>query len=380
MEQGSRAVVPDRRLALYRSRFPVHVRWAEVREEDPRAFRTAAGGALLMPVAFVATVAWTCLTFEVPVAVELPGWLEAARGLLVVALVFAAILLWVFAVTMLSLPADARRAIALRRFGAANDLAFQRLSAAPPSLGILFAEGGEGGAEAAGAPTARRPRGAAEPAAPPRFRAEFALTRGGTFDDPALRIAVATSTGGRNDPAAPRHTFRFLSAHLPRPLPHLMIDSLRNGRLRTILPGAQRLSLEGDVDRHFAVYVPAGYERDALQLLTPDVLVCLIDHGRRWDIEVVDDRLVVASRASGRRSDRTEVPALLRFAELIGAELGHQATTYTDPRAGDPRTQIDIAGRRLRRRSGAWVAAVIAVAVAAMLAFPHLLGWVLDNT
>lgn len=377
MEQDSRAVVTDRRLALYRSRFPAHVRWAEVREEDPRAFRTAAGGALLVPVALVATVAWTCLTFEAPVAVALPGWLEAVRGLLVVALVFAAILLWVFAVTMLSLPADARRAIALRRFGAANDLAFQRLSAAPPPLGILFAEGGAG---AAGSAAARRPRRAAAPAAPPRFRAEFALTRGGTFDDPALRIAVATSTGGRNDPAAPRHTFRFLSARLPRPLPHLMIDSLRNGRLRTILPGAQRLSLEGDVDRHFAVYVPAGYERDALQLLTPDVLACLIDHGRRWDIEVVDDRLVVASRASGRRSDRTEVPALLRFAELIGAELGHQATTYTDPRARDPRTQIDVAGRRLRRRSGVWVAAAIAVAVAAMLAFPHILDWVLDNT
>lgn len=380
MEQGSRAVAPDARLALYRSRFPAHVRWGEVRAEDPRAFRTAAGGALLVPVAAVATVAWSCLTFETPVAVTLPGWLEAVRGLLVVVLAFAAILLWVFAVAMLSMPADTRRSIALRRFGAANGLAFQRLSAAPPPLGILFAEGAGGAAGAEGVTPGRRPRRAAEPSAPPRFRAEFALTRGGTFDDPALRIAVATSLGGRDDPAAPRHTFRFLSARLPRPLPHLMIDSLRNGRLRTILPGAQRLSFEGDVDRHFAVYVPAGYERDALQLLTPDVLVCLIDHGRQWDIEVVDDRLVVASRASRRRSDRTEVPALLRFAELIGAELGHQASTYTDPRARNPRTQVDAPGRRLRRRSGAWVAALIAVAVAAMLAFPHILGWVLDNT
>ncbi|MDN2819975.1 hypothetical protein PAJ26_08790, partial [Campylobacter jejuni] len=76
------------------------------------------------------------------------------------------------------------------------------------------------------------------------------------------------------------------------------------------------------VDRHFAVYVPKGYERDALQLLTPDVLVCLIAHRRRWDIEVVDDRVVVASAASRRRSDRAEIPALLRFAELLGAELG----------------------------------------------------------
>lgn len=365
----------DHRLEQYRADFPARVRWSEVREEDPEAFRSAAQGALLVPAALLAVVAWTSVSFELPVAVMLPEWIDWARGFLTVVLFFAAFGLGVFAWSLLSMPSDSRRAIALRRFGERHGLGYQRLGVAPEPLGLLFAEGPTAG-------RARRPRRGADqgPPAASRFRAEFALTRGERFGGPALQIAVATYAGGKNDPKGARNAFRFLATRMPRTLPHLMIDSLRNGRLRTLLPGTQRISLEGDVDRHFAVYAPPGYERDALQLLTPDVLVCLLEYGRHWDIEVVEDRVVVASTRFRRRFDRTEVPALLRFSELIGAELGHQAATYTDPRAAAPRREVAVAGRRLRRRSGAWTAAIIAAVVAAMLAFPHVLGWVLDNT
>lgn len=70
---------------------------------------------------------------------------------------------------------------------------------------------------------------------------------------------------------------------------------------------------------------------------------------------------------------------MLRFSELIDTELGHQARCYTDPRAANPRSQVAAAGARLRLRSAVWVTAVLAVAVALMLAFPHVLGWFLDR-
>jgi hypothetical protein len=371
----------DRRLEQYRAGFPARVAWSEVREQDPEAFRSAAWGALLAPAAAVVTLLWTSLTVEFPVAVVLPGWIDWARGLLIVTFLFAALGLWIFAWALLSMPTDSRRSIAIRRFGELHGLTFQRLGVAPEPLGLLFAEGAD-------APLRRSPRprpgpghGPAQtPGAASRFRAEFALTRDVGAVGPAVQIAIAAYTGGTNDPKGTRNAFRFLATDMPRPLPHLMIDSLRNGRLRTVLPGTQRVSLEGDMDRHFAVYAPSGYARDALQLLTPDVLVCLLEHGRRWDIEVVEDRVFVASGRSARRFDRSEIPALLRFAELIAGELGHQASTYTDPRAAAPRREVALAGRRLRRRSGAWTAAILAVAVAVMLAFPHVLGWILDNT
>jgi type VI protein secretion system component VasF len=70
---------------------------------------------------------------------------------------------------------------------------------------------------------------------------------------------------------------------------------------------------------------------------------------------------------------------MLYFSELIGAELGHQAQTYSDPRAERPWSQVAEAGRRLRRRSAAWVTAAFFGVVAVMLAFPHVLGWWLDR-
>ena len=70
---------------------------------------------------------------------------------------------------------------------------------------------------------------------------------------------------------------------------------------------------------------------------------------------------------------------MLYFSELIGAELGHQATTYSDPRAAQPWSQVAEAGRRLRWRSAAWVTAAFFGIVTVLLAFPHVLGWWLDR-
>jgi hypothetical protein len=83
-------------------------------------------------------------------------------------------------------------------------------------------------------------------------------------------------------------------------MPHIRVVA-RRGALRRALSAArqpdgdQRLSLEGDVDRHFALYCPAGSERDALYLFTPDVLAVLIDRVRGLDMEIVGDRLLLTS-------------------------------------------------------------------------------------
>ena len=108
-------------------------------------------------------------------------------------------------------------------------------------------------------------------------------------------------------------------------------------------------------------------------------MACLIDYGRHWDVEVVEDRLIVASNKVRGWSDRNEITALLRFSELFGDEIGHQAKTYSDPRASHPRSQVAVGGQRLKRRSAAWTTAIFIAIVAAMLAFPHVLGWFLDR-
>lgn len=369
-----------------------------MREEDPATFRDAARGAALLIPAILLPLFASSVTTDAPVPIRLPVWLDWGRGLIMMLALLCAIGSCIWACVLLSMPADVRRTLAFRRFAGARRLGFARFGAMPERLGILFAES----ARSRGAGAAARPEGARRagrrrgargsrasggrlrpgPERAPLYDAQFSLS-GRACDpnprDPDLQIAVATYTGEKGDPKGPRPAFRFLSMRLPRALPHLMIDSRRNGSLRAFLPGAQRLSLEGDFDRHFTVYAPGGYERDALELLTPDVMVCLIDHGRRWDIEVVEDRLIVASSRFRRLSDRSETTALLRFSELVGKELGHQATTYSDPRAARPRSQIAAPGRRLRRRSEIWAMAGGISVFVGLIVVPPLVEWLLDR-
>ncbi len=363
----------DDRLAQFRKEWPRYVSWAEVRAEDPSAFRSATKGALLIVPAGLATLAWLSLGFEFPMEVLLPDGLAWMHGLLLMAAVCLSIVFWLLSVALISMPWDARRGIAIARFASHRGLHYSRYGFTPERQGVLLAEG-------RGSPSPRRSRTVEFDAKRPSlFRANFALMQTARSLFPPLQIAIAGYTGGKNDPRGPRTSFRYMEMSLPRILPHIMIDARGNGSLKRMLPGSQILSFEGDFDRYFSVYVPKAYERDALELLTPDVMLCLIDHGRQWDVEIVDDKLVVASRRFRRGSDRAEYTAMLYFSELMMKELGRQAATYSDPRAARPRSQVSSVGTRLRRRSALWGALGFALFFGFIFAFPIVLGWLLDS-
>ena len=92
----------------------------------------------------------------------------------------------------------------------------------------------------------------------------------------------------------------YAAVKLSRPLPHIVLDAVGNNSLLSAnLPSAfkrdQRLSLEGDFDTYFRLYCPAGYERDALYLFTPDVMARFVDNAAALDVEIVDDWLFLYS-------------------------------------------------------------------------------------
>jgi hypothetical protein len=105
-------------------------------------------------------------------------------------------------------------------------------------------------------------------------------------------------TAGRRE-GAPRFG-GYAMVRLAQEMPHIRVIA-RRGPLRRALTmmsrpeREQRLSLEGDFDRHYELYCAAGSERDALYLFTPDVLALLIDRVRGLDVEVVGDRLLLTS-------------------------------------------------------------------------------------
>ncbi len=97
------------------------------------------------------------------------------------------------------------------------------------------------------------------------------------------------------------HSWGYVAVKLDAPLPHIVLDALsNNGLFGSNLPASfdssQRLKLEGDFDRYFALYCPAGYERDALYLFTPDIMARFIDNAAALDVEIVDDWLFLYAK------------------------------------------------------------------------------------
>ncbi|GAA5210418.1 hypothetical protein [Microbacterium kyungheense] len=107
-----------------------------------------------------------------------------------------------------------------------------------------------------------------------------------------------TTGSGKNKTT---HNWGYVAVKLDVPLPNIVLDATSNNSLfGSNLPASfdkdQRLSLEGDFDRYFDLYCPAGYETDALYLFTPDIMARFIDHAAALDVEIVDDWLFLYSR------------------------------------------------------------------------------------
>lgn len=89
------------------------------------------------------------------------------------------------------------------------------------------------------------------------------------------------------------HEWGYVAVKLDVPLPNIVLDASGNNSLfGSNLPNSfnkrQRLGLEGDFDKHFSLYCPEGYERDALYLFTPDIMAHFIDNVAQLDVEIVD--------------------------------------------------------------------------------------------
>lgn len=159
----------------------------------------------------------------------------------------------------------------LSRFAGANAMSYIERIDAPPLPGMIFSTGSS-------RMSTDVLRGTA-----PRF-VEFGNYR------------YTTSNGKQSQ----THRWGYVAVKLDVPLPNIVLDALGNNTLGSSLAqafrGDQRLSLEGDFDRYFALYCPAGYEVDALYLFTPDIMARFIDHAAQLDVEIVDDWLFLYTR------------------------------------------------------------------------------------
>jgi hypothetical protein len=222
------------------------------------------------------------------------------------------------------------------------------------------------------------------------FRSLITEEVGGVLLHPRFR-AAGVEFGNVVRKRARRAGWTYVAVTLPVPLPHLVLDATADDRHGRDLPATvrrgQRLSLEGDFDRSFHLYAPEGYERDALYLLTPDVMAALVDDAAGFDVEMVDRTLVFSRGGLADHAEPEPWIAVGRILDGVAERLRRRALRYRDERvllgdggpaaplradldeqAPDPRApRIAADGRRLdvrRHRTGplavvgriAWIA------------------------
>lgn len=241
-------------------------------------------------------------------------------------IMLAAVIVLVVAAVIAYLRYDERRRAKLYRFALLNQLLYEENSAYTSYKGMIFDEG--------------------------HSRVIKQLLR---FADASEIGNYQYETGsGRNRST---HTYGYVKIPLTRNLPHMVLDGKANNLLGIItgmtdsFDRSQKLSLEGDFDKHFTLYAPKQYERDALYVFTPDVMAILIDEGKRYDMEIVDDELFIYSNAGFNLVSEAQLTSLVRIVETIGGELRSQTRRYADEKVLDAREANVVAqeGRRLNK-------------------------------
>jgi len=199
------------------------------------------------------------------------------------------------------------RMLRLDRFAAANRMTYVPQLDAPALPGMIFSVG--------------------------RSRQAFDLVRGDRPRFVEFANYKCVTGSGKNQTT---HRWGYVAVRLDVPLPHIVLDALGNNALfMSNLPKTfdrdQRLRLEGDFDRHFALYCPAGYERDALYLFTPDIMARFIDNAAALDVEIVDDWLFLYAKRDFSTLDPATWAWLFSVVRALLDKL-HQWSRWRDER------------------------------------------------
>jgi hypothetical protein len=317
--------------------------WSEVAAEQPGMLRDTAVGI----TAILASVGYWLWWFVGPKLSLPPEWwfVEDGASILAGILAAACIAVVIVGAIMATMPITLRRKLRVRQFAAANGFHYRAYGVEPPRVGMLFGRIRAVIVDQLTSATGRSVRSRTG-----------TMAVGVTIANAELYEETTENAPARNGKAV--GTRGFVHVALTANSPHYLLDGSANNRpwkasIAASVRGHQKLSLEGDFDRHFTLYCPRGYERDALQLFTPDLMALLIDRGSAWDVEIIDDNLFVYS-TRGFRLDRTrDLTRILAFVDLVVPKLGGRIERMGRPdpvNSGGPAA----GGQRLAQR-GSWV-------------------------
>lgn len=128
-------------------------------------------------------------------------------------------------------------------------------------------------------------------------------------------------------------TQTFMRFKLPMSLPHIVLRSRRSET--NVLDGvgdSVKLKLEGQFGDMFDLYVPKGYERDALYIFTPDVMERFIDATPNFDCEIIGDELYFYSSQKITLLYPQNLSKLIAIFNHVMEKFARQSSKYRDDR------------------------------------------------
>lgn len=164
------------------------------------------------------------------------------------------------------------------------------------------------------------------------------------------------------------YQYGYIKIKLTRRLPHIMIHSKGNSPNHHFF-SSQKMQLEGDFNDYFNVYVPTGYERDALYILKPDLMASLIDNAKEYDIEIIDDELFIYKYGTWYLATPGVLGDLQSLTERIMKEVNEETVRYVDTRVENHTSNIIAEpGQRLKRHNLSWLT-VLGLSLGAIISY-----------
>ena len=152
------------------------------------------------------------------------------------------------------------------------------------------------------------------------------------------------------------HHYGFIEITLENTVPHIILDSMLNemsesssvdfnDRIKIDIKKDQMVQLEGDFIDYFTAYVVEGYGRDALYILTPDLMSTLVDTAADYDIEFINNKLYFVSREVFRTKEQFQ--KAFTVIEKVSNKVNKRSRRYLDEHA----SIVDTPDKYLKRSS-----------------------------
>ncbi len=148
-------------------------------------------------------------------------------------------------------------------------------------------------------------------------------------------VGVLVTASGKKYPytvgnylASESSSFHGLELTLPYSLTNFYLDSHKDSRRNgpaALYAKSQMISLEGDFNKYFQLFVPPNSATFVLSVLSPDVMQTLITSSQRYDVELSGKYLRIISV---KKTSKSTEGSLLAAAQAIVAELDHRAKSW----------------------------------------------------